>query len=150
MHFPSISRSIYRPLASMTSRTAMASSSTTPFMQRACYGGTSGQSKGQSHGGQAPTDSNVGETGQTGPSSDNVAHTDAAFDSDPNPKSSGKNVDKGLPENESMAQSGANSDMSRQFKDNSEGMSDNLSTKSNTSNGSKPDKRSSRGPGKDV
>ena len=50
-----------------------------------------------------------------------------------------------------MSQSGANPDASRQFKgDNSEGMSENLSTNSSTSDGSKPNARSSRGPGKDV
>lgn len=143
--------------ASITRRVAVAGGRT--LKQHRSYGGTSGQSKGGSHGGQvrrvsclasiledgggdgstgcsqltisfisiqAPTDSNTGETGQTGPSvsfdltliscqlekliwrfsladlpshhpqSDNVANSGAAFNSDPDPKSGSKSVNQGV------------------------------------------------------
>jgi hypothetical protein len=55
-----------------------------------------------------------------------------------------------LPQGQSMSQSGANPEMSKQFDNNSEGMSDNLSTDKSTSDGSDANTRSGRGPGKNV
>jgi hypothetical protein len=55
-----------------------------------------------------------------------------------------------LPEGESMANTAANSDMSRQLKGKKDGVPDTNASGKNTSNDSQGGRRSTRGPGEEV